>query len=133
MARGLSFSTAVLMVLIDLVLAHETCSTKLNHQDCAPASCGNIPNISSPFRLKSDPKGCSDPKYELSCENNQYAVLYLFGLRYYVQEISYNNYVRVWYIGFKSGFCDSNTKSLVPQQKKLVWYMIFQVRIKIPT
>ena len=114
MARGLSFSTAVLTVLIALVLAHETCSTKLNHQDCAPSSCGNIPNISFPFRLKSDPERCGDPKYELSCENKQHAVLYLFERKYYVQEISYNNYtIRVVDSGIpKDNYFSTSTYSL---------------------
>ncbi|GMY07540.1 protein IQ-DOMAIN 21 [Fagus crenata] len=113
MARGLSFSTAVLTVLIALVLAHETCSTKLNHH-CPPSSCGNIPNISFPFRLKSDPERCGDPKYELSCENKQYAVLYLFGRKYYVQEISYNNYtIRVVDSGIlKANYFSTPTYSL---------------------
>ncbi|GMY07490.1 rust resistance kinase Lr10-like isoform X1 [Fagus crenata] len=113
MARGLSFSTAVLTVLIALVLAHETCSTKLNHQDCPPSSCGNIPNISFPFRLKSDPERCRDLRYNLSCENNL-TVLYLFGRRYYVQEISYNNYtIRVVDSGIlKDNYLSTPTYSL---------------------
>ena len=92
MARGLTLS-AVLTAFIALVLVHETCSAtaKVNHHYCAPSSCGNIHNISFPFRLKNDPEKREDSKYELSCEKN-HTVLSLFERRYYVKEINYNNY-----------------------------------------
>jgi hypothetical protein len=98
MARGLPFTTGGLTALIALLLVHETCSTdEVNHQ-CPPSSCGNILNISYPFRLKSDPETCSDLRYSLSCENNL-TVLYLFEgqSQYYVQEINYNNYT-IWIV-----------------------------------
>ncbi|KAM3729812.1 hypothetical protein ACB098_12G038900 [Castanea mollissima] len=63
----------------------------VNHT-CSASSCGNIHNISLPFRLNTDPENCGDPRYELSCENNHTVLLYLFGGKYFVQEISYNNY-----------------------------------------
>ena len=88
MARGLTFS-AGLTAVIALALVHGTLSA--NDHYCPPSSCGNIPNISFPFRLKSDPESCGDPRYELSCENNRTALL-LFAGKYYVQKISYSNY-----------------------------------------
>ena len=88
MARGLIFS-AGLTALIALALVHETLSA--NDHYCPPSSCGNIPNISFPFRLKSDPESCGDPRYELSCENNR-TVLHLFAGKYFVQKINYKNY-----------------------------------------
>ena len=93
MARGLSFTTVGLTVLIALVLVHPTCcaTTAMVNHTCTASSCGNIHNISFPFRLKSDPENCGYFGYELSCENNP-TVLYLYGGKYYVQEISYNNY-----------------------------------------
>nr|XP_023916376.1 rust resistance kinase Lr10-like [Quercus suber] len=91
MVRGLPFTAGLTAVLTVLVLVHKTCSTENNTHQCAPSSCGNIQNISSPFRLKSDPEACGNQRYELSCENNQ-AVLYLFEGKYYVQEINYKNY-----------------------------------------
>jgi hypothetical protein len=90
MARGLPFTTAGLTALIALVLVHKSCSSEDN-QHCPPSSCGNIHNISYPFRLKSDPQTCGDLRYNLSCENN-HTVLYLFEGKYYVQVINYNNY-----------------------------------------
>jgi hypothetical protein len=83
-------SPAGLTALIILVLVHEACSANDSHHLCAP-SCGNIHNISYPFRLDSDPENCGDQMYNLSCENDQ-TVLYLYGGRYYVREINYNNY-----------------------------------------
>ncbi|KAL6321159.1 hypothetical protein AAG906_012931 [Vitis piasezkii] len=41
------------------------------NQTCRPSSCGDIQNISYPFRLKGDPPGCGDRDYELVCENNR--------------------------------------------------------------
>ena len=92
MVRGLGF-TAGLTVLIALVLLAPP--TYCSNPPCAhSSSCGNIPNISFPFRLKTDPQNCGDSRYVLSCDENNRTVLYLFGGRYkyYVQEISYSNY-----------------------------------------
>ncbi|KAL7183632.1 hypothetical protein ACSBR2_025925 [Camellia fascicularis] len=56
---------------------------------CNSSSCGDIHNISFPFRLKSDPVDNCGYKYgELECENNRTAV-YLFSGKYYVQAINY--------------------------------------------
>ncbi|KAM3691166.1 hypothetical protein ACJW31_09G174800 [Castanea mollissima] len=92
MARGLTLS-AGLTVFIALVLVHETyCTATANVTDqCTPSVCGNI-NISYPFRLMTDPKNCSDSRYELWCEKNHTAVLSIFGGKYYVKEINYSAY-----------------------------------------
>ena len=92
MARGLTLSAGV-AVFIALVLVHETyCTATANVIDqCTPSFCGNI-NISYPFRLKTDPRNCSDSRYELWCEKNHTAVLFIFGGKYYVKEINYSAY-----------------------------------------
>ncbi|GKV46678.1 hypothetical protein SLEP1_g53654 [Rubroshorea leprosula] len=61
--------------------------------DCATSSCGNLP-IKSPFRLHSDPKGCSSPEYELVCENNRTTLPLKLGAyqNFLVEEISYDKY-----------------------------------------
>ncbi|KAG6715337.1 hypothetical protein I3842_05G246100 [Carya illinoinensis] len=89
MKRGVSLS-AELMALIVLVvlILHQTCSAKDTNRDCVPSSCGNIPNISFPFRLEHDPPNCGDPGYNLSCQDNK-TVLYLLSVEHYVQEINY--------------------------------------------
>ena len=90
MVRGLGF-TAGLTVLIALVLLVPP--TYCSNPPCAhSSSCGNIPNISFPFRLNTDPQNCGDSRYVLSCDENNRTVLYLYGGKYDVQEISYNNY-----------------------------------------
>ena len=90
MVRGIGFP-AGLMVLIALVLLVPP--TYCSNPPCAhSSSCGNIPNISFPFRLNTDPQNCGDSRYVLSCDENNRTVLYLHGGKYYVQEISYNNY-----------------------------------------
>ncbi|XP_035548843.1 LEAF RUST 10 DISEASE-RESISTANCE LOCUS RECEPTOR-LIKE PROTEIN KINASE-like 2.2 isoform X3 [Juglans regia] len=88
---------AELRVLIStvLVLILVPPSSSLNNTDhyCPPSSCGNIPNISYPFRLKGDPPNCGDQRYELSCDENNYTLLSLHdGSKYYVSQINYNNY-----------------------------------------
>ena len=90
MARGLTFTTVGLTVLIALVLVHPTCcASAMVDRHCTASSCGNIHNISFPFRFKRDPKNCGYPWYELSCENNR-MVRYLRGGKYYVQVINYS-------------------------------------------
>ena len=92
MARGLTFTTVGLTVLIALVLVHPTCcASAIVDRHCTASSSGNIHNISFPFRLKSDPENCGYRWYELSCENNR-TVRYLRGGKYYVQVINYSNY-----------------------------------------
>ncbi|KAM7481345.1 hypothetical protein LguiB_005928 [Lonicera macranthoides] len=59
---------------------------------CEPSSCDNIHNISYPFQLKGDPENCSDPRYELACEDDlNLTVLYLNSHKYFVQAINYWN------------------------------------------
>ncbi|XP_035543190.1 uncharacterized protein LOC109001065 isoform X2 [Juglans regia] len=97
MARGIMSFPAVLTALFVLLLFHQTCSVKDIHLTeagngtCSPSSCGSIQNISYPFRLMEDPPNCGDQRYKLSCENN-IAVLYLYGGKYYVREINYSDY-----------------------------------------
>ncbi|PQM34324.1 uncharacterized protein Pyn_30628 [Prunus yedoensis var. nudiflora] len=61
-------------------------------QVCSSSSCGEINNISYPFRLRGDPSGCGDPDYELSCVNNK-TILEIFPGKYYVKNISYEDQI----------------------------------------
>ncbi|XP_038972579.1 rust resistance kinase Lr10-like [Phoenix dactylifera] len=61
-------------------------------EDCRPSSCGDLRNISYPFRLTTDPSTCGDPQYQLTCDQNR-AVLELYSTKYYVEEISYEDQV----------------------------------------
>ncbi|WKA06459.1 hypothetical protein VitviT2T_024356 [Vitis vinifera] len=76
------------------------------NQPCRHSSCGDIQNISNPFRLKGDPLGCGhpDPAYELACENSR---TILYG-KYHVAEINYDNYtIRVVVVGLEKSNCFS--------------------------
>ncbi|XP_034710660.1 uncharacterized protein LOC117933410 [Vitis riparia] len=76
------FAALLLILLLPI-----TCKAKQNHRVCT-SSCGNIHNISYPFRLKDDPRSCGESEYELACENNR-TILYLYSGKYKVEEINY--------------------------------------------
>ena len=80
-----------LMVLL-FALFHEAGIAMGQSQYYNAYSCGNITNISFPFRLKGAPGeyGCGDCCLELGCENNRTTLLTDSG-KYYVQEIDYVN------------------------------------------
>ncbi|GKV39788.1 hypothetical protein SLEP1_g47505 [Rubroshorea leprosula] len=96
---------AVLFLLLALI--HETCSAKDKHY-CPPSSCGNILNISYPFRLNTDSPYCgetADPVYPLSCEKNL-TILYSKSGKFYVKAINYDNQtIRVADASVKEGSC----------------------------
>ncbi|KAF8024281.1 hypothetical protein BT93_F1469 [Corymbia citriodora subsp. variegata] len=85
-----TFMHHLLILTMHILLLGICCGAKRSHL-CAPSSCGEIQNISYPFRLKGDPKSCGHPKYELACEKD-HAVLYLYAGRYYVKSIHYVYY-----------------------------------------
>ncbi|KAF7848103.1 hypothetical protein BT93_L2292 [Corymbia citriodora subsp. variegata] len=72
----------LIFCLLLLFLLHQSFSTDFENNQCT-RSCGKIKNISSPFRLKGDPKFCGDPKYELACIKN-HTVLNLNSSKYYM-------------------------------------------------
>ena len=73
--------------LLLLLLVPIPCKAKQNHHLCT-SSCGNIHNISYPFRLKDDPRSCGEREFELACENNR-TIFYLYSGKYRVKEINY--------------------------------------------
>ncbi|GMN51699.1 hypothetical protein TIFTF001_020850 [Ficus carica] len=81
--------------LVVLIIIFLKTSYANNQQSCPPSSCGDLDNITHPFRLKTDPRGCGNVRYELSCENNL-PFLYLPTLEYkyyklFVQALNYDN------------------------------------------
>ncbi|XP_010646768.1 LEAF RUST 10 DISEASE-RESISTANCE LOCUS RECEPTOR-LIKE PROTEIN KINASE-like 2.1 isoform X3 [Vitis vinifera] len=75
------------------------------YQICSPSSCGDMRNISYPFRLQDDPPSCGYPEYELICENNR-TMINLHGGKYLVTQINYQNYtIRVVDPGQKKDNC----------------------------
>ena len=83
------------------------------------SSCGNIKNISFPFRLETDPPSCgissplvcagfSENPLKLSCKNNLTTMNTGFGELYRVQAINYQNYtIRVVGNNLQKGNCSS--------------------------
>ncbi|KAF8015164.1 hypothetical protein BT93_H0845 [Corymbia citriodora subsp. variegata] len=85
------FMLRVLLLISHCLLLLGTSYGRRENYLCAPSSCGEVRNISYPFRLRNDSKDCGDSRYELTCENNR-TVLYLYAGRYYVKSIHYNYY-----------------------------------------
>ncbi|KAK9912504.1 hypothetical protein M0R45_036366 [Rubus argutus] len=97
--------TARFIVLLVLGLCCVACHAKDHH--CEPSSCGDIHNITYPFRLNDDPHKCGDSRYNLSCENNL-TVVHLYSGKYYVRAINYENYtIRVVDANVREGNCSS--------------------------
>ncbi|XP_022725853.1 putative RING-H2 finger protein ATL21A [Durio zibethinus] len=106
----LSFSIALKFSLFIFLFIFPIQARK-TPQICS-SSCGDIKNISYPFRLKGDPADCGDPDYELYCENNKTILNFHAGL-YYVKRISYDErIIRLVDINLASGSCSLPYRSL---------------------
>jgi len=90
--RHLFGAYAALPFLVILSTHHSCSAIKNTSNYCAPSSCGNIHNISYPFRLNTDPQSCGNKLFELACENNVRPTLYLNMVKYYVQAINYSDF-----------------------------------------
>ncbi|KAL3714276.1 hypothetical protein ACJRO7_006240 [Eucalyptus globulus] len=110
---GSSCMYRVFLLILQILLLGMNSNAKNSH--LCTSSCGNIRNISYPFRLKSDPKGCGHSDYELICERNR-TVLYLQVGRYYVKSIYYdfyrdkvnfNGFIKLVDDGLQEGNCSS--------------------------
>jgi hypothetical protein len=96
------------LLLLVILSTHHGCSARKNNSYCAPSSCGNIHNISYPFRLNTDPESCGNKSYELVCENNVRPTLYLSMVKYYVQAINYSDFtIRLVEAGVQKDDCFS--------------------------
>ncbi|XP_016445100.1 rust resistance kinase Lr10-like isoform X2 [Nicotiana tabacum] len=88
--RRLWIATLIVIICTTIVKAQ-------NVTHCT-SSCGDIHNISFPFRLKADPHNCGDSRFELDCQNNRTVIsLSTFissdaGI-YNVLEINYDNFI----------------------------------------
>ncbi|XP_068666588.1 uncharacterized protein [Aristolochia californica] len=90
-------------------------STAQGADSCRPSSCGNIRNISYPFRLKGDPIHCGDPLYELQCRNNQ-TLVKIRSRNYFVKQIFYDSQlIQIVHASLKSDLCSS-----IPQNFSLI-------------
>lgn len=105
------FSAFVHLSLLRFLFVTAAQARKLEEVLCS-STCGEIRNISYPFRLKGDPSGCGDPDYELSCQNNKTILEFHSGI-YYVKRISYTEQIiRVVDVNLASGTCSLPNKPL---------------------
>ncbi|XVF02200.1 hypothetical protein REPUB_Repub04eG0155600 [Reevesia pubescens] len=75
-----------------------------NLQECS-SSCGDLNNISYPFRLQGDPVGCGDLGFQLSCRENKPILNFRRG-QYYVKGISYDERtIRIVDVNLANGNC----------------------------
>lgn len=92
-----------------------------------PSSCGNISNITCPFRLKGDHQKCNNPfSYELICDNNNRTLIYLpnDGYYYYVQDIDYAHYnIRVAVPGLEKNNCSSRPLYSIQEKNSFNYYL----------
>ncbi|XP_009629972.1 rust resistance kinase Lr10-like [Nicotiana tomentosiformis] len=75
---------------IFIIIFLQTCNARKSKHYCVPSACGNIYNISFPFRLNTDPQYCGFPGYELACEGNK-TIISTSSKKLYVQAINYGN------------------------------------------
>ncbi|KAF3433526.1 hypothetical protein FNV43_RR24628 [Rhamnella rubrinervis] len=116
-----------------IFIAFLVSNARANHYYCPPSSCGNIRNISYPFRLKTDRPNCGNLRYNLSCENNNTTtVLYLHSAKYHVQSINYNNYtIRLVDSNVRPGNCSIPRYSLSPYNFSIDLYSSYSTQINI--
>ncbi|XP_039160922.1 uncharacterized protein LOC120289673 [Eucalyptus grandis] len=95
-----------LLLLFLLLLLPRSFSISVKNNQCN-AFCGEIANISYPFRLRGYPKVCGNPNYELACVNNR-TILDLYSRQYHVSSIDYTNYtIRAADVELQKGNCSS--------------------------
>ncbi|KAG5226627.1 L-type lectin-domain containing receptor kinase [Salix suchowensis] len=85
------FGAYAALLLLQILSTHHRCSARKSSNDCPPSTCGNFRNISSPFRLNTDPGSCGGRVIELACEDNVRLTLNLDMVKYYVEAISYSD------------------------------------------
>jgi len=132
MFRGMNVLFACYIAFVLQLLVFQTCHSNNITTLCAPSSCGNIQNISYPFRLNTDPQSCGNNNYTLICENNISTVLNLYSGKYYVQAINYGNFtIRVVDAGVQDNCCSIPLYSLAPDNfsdgDPYTWYNYKQV------
>ena len=103
--RSLSLQCAWVSIVAFLVLGSS------GHKDdakCVTSSCGDIHNISYPFRLQQDPEHCGALNHTLECDHNNITVLRLFSQEYHVKAIHYDKRtIRVVDPGLDKNNCSS--------------------------
>ncbi|KAE9467467.1 hypothetical protein C3L33_00632, partial [Rhododendron williamsianum] len=100
------YKTHSLLLVVAALFLGNCCYAKTS-PNCV-SSCGNIHNISHPFRVKGDPENCGNKTCELECDRNRLVLNLFSSAKYYVQAINYNNYtIRLVDVGLQQGNCSS--------------------------
>ncbi|XVE84895.1 hypothetical protein DITRI_Ditri17bG0048300 [Diplodiscus trichospermus] len=108
----MSFSEALFPLFFLLFFIPIFYARNLQQYCSSSSSCGDIKNISYPFRLQGDPVGCGDPSFQLSCQDNT-TILNFRGGKYYVKGISYDQRtIRIVDVNLANGSCALPYKSL---------------------
>lgn len=83
-----------LVISSSLLVAADVGGGQSNNHYCPPSSCGDLHNISYPFRLQGDSRDCvaaPRPWYNLSCSNTGKATIQINTRTYYVSSINYTD------------------------------------------
>ncbi|KAK3404144.1 hypothetical protein EUGRSUZ_K00484 [Eucalyptus grandis] len=95
-----------LLLLLLLFLLHRSFSIAIENNPCT-TSCGEVANISYPFRLMGDPKSCGHSDFELACIHNR-TILDFNSSKYFVHNIDYiNQTIRIADVKLQKGDCSS--------------------------
>ncbi|KAL5828162.1 hypothetical protein ACOSQ4_019959 [Xanthoceras sorbifolium] len=123
-----NFSSFLFSLLIFLLIS-EIQARRLQQEECS-SSCGDIKNISYPFRLKDDPAGCGDHNYELSCQSNK-TILEFHPGKYLVKRISYAEQ-KITLVDFNlaNGSCSLPQKS--PSETEIYDDKRYYIGLRIP-
>ncbi|CAL1384668.1 unnamed protein product [Linum trigynum] len=84
-----SFLPTLPFLLLLFLLTAQAAQPRFLAQTCN-SSCGELTGITYPFRLTTDPPGCGDADYEISCENDKPTLQFHSG-KYHVRRISYGS------------------------------------------
>ncbi|KAL7240326.1 hypothetical protein ACSBR2_006056 [Camellia fascicularis] len=108
----IAFSSLLIIIPFFIIQSQAAARSLLLESKYCSSSCGDIQNITYPFRLKGDPIICGDPDYELSCEKNKTIMNFHSGM-YYVKNISYAmRTIRLVDVNFTNGTCNLPSASL---------------------
>ncbi|GMP59041.1 hypothetical protein CsSME_00022482 [Camellia sinensis var. sinensis] len=108
----IAFSSLLIIIPFFIIQTQAASRSLLLESKYCSSSCGDIQNITYPFRLKGDPIICGDPDYELSCEKDKTSMNFHSGM-YYVKNISYAmRTIRLVDVNFTNGTCNLPSASL---------------------
>uniref|UniRef100_A0ACD5ZL38 Uncharacterized protein n=1 Tax=Avena sativa TaxID=4498 RepID=A0ACD5ZL38_AVESA len=106
--------SAALPALVVLSVLAIFASDVEGENQCPPFSCGDLHNISYPFRRPGDPAECGVASYELACSNSK-AIIYINTGTYYVTGVNYTGSY-FWVIDAN---IDMNSSCPLPQWNQL--------------